>query len=101
MSKCKVGIYFIVCFSILCTVVLASRMVYAEEEHTDDDQIVVVSLGDSYSSGEGIEPFGIKKTLTEKVNDPDWLAHRSERSWQSMLCIPGLDGYLGDYREKP
>lgn len=63
-----------------------------------NDPVIVVSLGDSYSSGEGIEPFyGQSKTLTEKVKDENWLAHRSEKSWSSLLEIPGVEGTLGRY----
>ena len=51
---------------------------------------IVVSLGDSYSSGEGIEPFfGQDKPSAEKVEDEDWLAHRSEKAWSGMLTIDG------------
>lgn len=42
------------------------------------DPMIVVSLGDSYSAGEGIEPFyGQSLPLSQKVCDHDWLAHRS------------------------
>ncbi|MBR4776639.1 MAG: SGNH/GDSL hydrolase family protein [Lachnospiraceae bacterium] len=51
---------------------------------------IVVSLGDSYSSGEGIEPFfGQDKKSAEKVKDEDWLAHRSEKAWSGMLKVDG------------
>ena len=51
---------------------------------------IVVSLGDSYSSGEGIEPFfGQDKDSAEKVEDEDWLAHRSKKAWSSLLKIDG------------
>ncbi len=40
----------------------------------------MVSLGDSYSSGEGIEPFyGQNEPTADKVKNQDWLAHRSEK----------------------
>ena len=40
----------------------------------------MVSLGDSYSSGEGIEPFyGQNESTADKVKNQDWLAHRSEK----------------------
>lgn len=64
-----------------------------------NDPLIIVSLGDSYSSGEGIEPFyGQEKSLTEKVKDQDWLAHRSKRSWPSMLSVPYATGAMSDYR---
>ncbi|MCR5206518.1 MAG: hypothetical protein K6E47_15935 [Lachnospiraceae bacterium] len=51
---------------------------------------IVVSMGDSYSSGEGIEPFfGQDKSSAEKVEDEDWLAHRSEKVWSGMLVVDG------------
>ena len=43
---------------------------------------VMVSMGDSYSSGEGIPPF-----YGERYSD-DWLAHRSQNSWPGMLVLP-------------
>ncbi len=63
------------------------------------DPVIVVSLGDSYSSGEGIEPFfGQEKEWEEKKSDKDWLAHRSMLSWPSQLVIPGIEGKMADYR---
>lgn len=67
----------------------------------DVDPIVVVSLGDSYSSGEGIPDFyGQDLPLEERVWNEDWLAHRSKTSWPSRLYVPGMpEGKtLGAYR---
>lgn len=72
--------------------------VYAENNNSDP--VIVVSLGDSYSSGEGIEPFyGQEKPLDEKVKDVNWLAHRSQKSWPSLLKISGMDkgDVIGNY----
>ena len=67
----------------------------------DDDTMIVVSLGDSYSSGEGIPAFyGQEKKWEEKVYDEDWIAHRSTKSWPGMLEIPGISGTLKDYNIK-
>jgi hypothetical protein len=58
---------------------------------------IIVSLGDSYSSGEGIEPFyGQDDPLSEKVKNEDWLAHRSENAWSGMLTIPGVTGTMAE-----
>ncbi len=66
---------------------------------TTEDPVVIVSLGDSYSSGEGIEPFyGQDKSTEEKVENRDWLAHRSKLAWPALLEIPGIDGKTGDHR---
>ena len=60
---------------------------------------VIVSLGDSYSSGEGIEPFyGQDADFAVKCENQDWLAHRSEKSWPGMLTLPGVDGPMRDHR---
>lgn len=70
----------------------------AEEEV---DPIVVVSLGDSFSSGEGIPPFfGQDLDVLKKVQNEDWLAHRSTVSWPSRLYVPGMpeNTTLADYR---
>ena len=64
-----------------------------------EDPIIVVSLGDSYSSGEGNEPFyGQEKELSDKITDYDWLAHRSKKSWAARLEFSGVSGVSGDYR---
>ena len=60
---------------------------------------VLVALGDSYISGEGIEPYyGQDAPMTEKCKNPDWLAHRSESGWPGMLKLPGVEGVLADHR---
>lgn len=67
----------------------------------NDDTMIVVSLGDSYSSGEGIPAFyGQDKAWEDKIYDEDWLAHRSTKSWPGMLEIPGVSGKLRDYNIK-
>lgn len=65
-----------------------------------DRKRIVVSLGDSYSSGEGIEPFyGQNNDMSIKITDPDWLAHRSEHAWSGQLSIPDV-GLLSDHRDE-
>ncbi len=59
----------------------------------EDGAKVMVSMGDSYSSGEGIEPFfGQEKPVGEKISDQGWLAHRSKNAWSGMLRLPGNSG---------
>lgn len=65
-----------------------------------NDSKIIVSLGDSYSSGEGIPPFGDETTIPKKVKDPDWLAHRSKTSWSSMLTLPAVSGTMADHRNE-
>lgn len=48
--------------------------------------LVLVALGDSYSAGEGIEPF-FGQSNKGKYTDPDWVAHRSEKAWSGQLML--------------
>ena len=87
-------VIFILSIAIMCMV-----FVGVQAQAKEDDSVVVVSLGDSYSSGEGIEPFyGQEKDIFQKWHDEDWLAHRSTKSWPSQLEIPGMEGITGDYK---
>ena len=81
--------------TVIITVSVTHMTVYADPEA--DDPMIVVSMGDSYSSGEGIEPFyGQDNQLYNKTEMDDWLAHRSTKSWPSKLVIPGYEGESGD-----
>ena len=52
---------------------------------------VMVSLGDSYSSGEGVEPY-YYSGREDRFSQPDWLAHRSRLSWPGKLQVPDQAG---------
>ncbi|MBR7000732.1 MAG: hypothetical protein IKI01_09050 [Lachnospiraceae bacterium] len=68
---------------------------------TTDDPVIIVSLGDSYSSGEGIEDFfGQDLPVNEKVQNSDWLAHRSENAWSGMLTSNGFTGTASTHRNE-
>lgn len=56
------------------------------EENTEKDGRVVVSMGDSYSAGEGISPF-YGDRYSDKSIISDWLAHRSKLAWSGMLYL--------------
>ena len=80
------------------TVLSLSPVVRATDS---EDPIIMVSLGDSYSSGEGIEEFyGQEKNILGKVIDNDWLAHRSQNSWPGMLELTGVDGKMACHHLK-
>ena len=71
---------------------LQSPSARATENDEEDTRPIIVSLGDSYSSGEGIEPFyGQSSSMSVKKHDYDWLAHRSELAWGGQLTLPGVD----------
>ncbi len=85
----------------VCTAAIVSLLIctkaYAE---TPEGVQIMVSLGDSYSSGEGIEPFYDQELSTsQKVQSPDWLAHRSKMSWPGMLTLPTLSGTMADNKD--
>ena len=91
-----------VCLS-LCIVLtcMVGLSIPAEAAETAEDPVIIVSLGDSYSSGEGIEPFyGQNKASDEKVQDLDWLAHRSEKAWGGMLKSNGFTGTASTHRDE-
>ena len=54
---------------------------------------VIVSMGDSYSAGEGIEPF-YGSRYSEERDLLDWVAHRSPSSYGSQLILPDV-GAMG------
>lgn len=82
---------------IFVTSVIHGASLRAYAETTRDDPMIVVSMGDSYSSGEGVEPFyGQDSNVVHKTASNDWLAHRSEKSWPSKLVVPGYEGKSGD-----
>lgn len=85
------------------------------------DEIIMVSMGDSYSAGEGIEdfygfdwvwsqletqnrygfPYDFNKDPSKKYLYHDWLAHRSEKSWSGQLELKGLDNAMKEYKTNP
>ena len=67
-----------------------------------DNSPIIVSLGDSYSSGEGIEPFygQFDEDIAQKINNPDWIAHRSQKAWPGMLKLPSIKGRMSDHRDQ-
>lgn len=91
----------IIILSLSVSVLLQSQSisVYAEEESKKHQ--IMVSLGDSYSSGEGIEPFyGQYDDNSKKVKNPDWLAHRSRNAWPGMLTLPRNEGTMEDNKDE-
>lgn len=86
----------LICTTAIALSILPMSAAASETEYANDSKIIV-SLGDSYASGEGNPPFGDKKTIEEKVKDEDWLAHRSQNSWSSMLTLPSVSGTMADH----
>ncbi len=89
------GILFWAGAAVLCALLIfLSTGISAQAALTPPDEAyIVVSLGDSYASGEGVEPFYDQNLpISEKVKSADWIAHRSHNSWAGQLKIPALYG---------
>lgn len=77
--------------ALLAAIMLTTSVVPAfAADSIGSDPLIVVSLGDSYSSGEGIEDF-YNQNDSNKYSNENWLAHRSEKSWGGLLRIKGSD----------
>ena len=64
----------------------------------DPSKPVVVSMGDSYSSGEGCPPFYGSRLAKKGTGElRDWTAHRSKASWPGKLDLG--DGPLADQKD--
>ena len=86
-----------ICAAALCALLLL--LCFAACAENAGKARVLVALGDSYTSGEGIEPYyGQDAPMAEKCRNPDWLAHRSEKAWPGRLRLPGVEGILADHR---
>ena len=71
---------FIIIAGVIFIPSVLANAIDIEIEYNAGDRIIV-SLGDSYSSGEGIDPFfGSDLPLAERVNNIDWLCHRSQNA---------------------
>ena len=99
MKYGRITIYFLLS-AVLLSGGLSPQYTAAAEEEARESRIIV-SLGDSYSSGEGIEPFFCqeKDDLTKEY-EQDWLAHRSQRAWSGMLRLPAVSGTMADHWKK-
>lgn len=87
-------------FAVVCLLVLAictSSVSLTSFAARQDGSQIMVSLGDSYSSGEGIEPY-YGKNDELKIHNPDWLAHRSEKAWAGMLKLPSVSGTMAEHK---
>ena len=91
------GVLIIICSIGELEVEVEGKSKKKTKTNNDDDKIIVVSLGDSYSSGEGNIPYGSGMSKEELVNNQDvfrdWAAHRSPICWAGQLKFnaPGYD----------
>ena len=68
-------------------------------EKLSDDPYIIVSMGDSFASGEGVEPFYDQELpVHQKIKSADWITHRSKNSWSGKLRVPYLDRPLSAHK---
>ncbi len=80
-------------------VLMSALLLQPTSAAAQENARIIVSLGDSYSSGEGIEEFYDQNLpIEEKVKSRDWLAQRSTRSWPGMLTLSDVDGNMASHR---
>lgn len=85
----------VLAFTFFCTPIVTPVVSAAPTTTGDGGSGVVVSLGDSFSSGEGIPEFyGQNLPVEQKVEEDDWLAHRSTKSWPGQLKVPDANGNI-------
>lgn len=90
------NISFAICIMFLISFIPMTT-ICAEVDKTSDR--IIVSMGDSYSSGEGIDDFyDHNLPFSERVKSEDWLAHRSQNSWGGQLRLPNVDGTMAENR---
>ena len=90
MTMKRTGAFRLVLLALLCVDCLCLSLLLGERsaEALNGATPLIVALGDSYSSGEGTEPF-FGQNGSNKYEDPDWLAHRSEKAWSGKLKVEG------------
>ena len=84
MTRCSHSHIRLVSRTVIAAIVLS--LAIPAQALADPNDRIVVSLGDSYSSGEGCPPF-YGQDSSDKYNEEDWLAHRSENSWEGQLVL--------------
>ena len=103
LTRKLLSICLSLCIFFTCMVGIIAPSASAEETpaSTTDDPVIIVSLGDSYSSGEGIEEFfGQDLPVEDKVQNLDWLAHRSTKAWSGMLTSNGFTETASTHRNE-
>lgn len=89
-------ICLLICFLLLFESIDVQAVNYSLKLATEETQLsssmpTVVSLGDSYSSGEGIQPYyDQNENNIYKYTSEDWIAHRSTLAWPGLLEINGI-----------
>ena len=93
----------LIAISLLLPFIPQSVMAKTAEEQAKEDRAnrpgrILVGLGDSYASGEGLGDYGDSTDLGDKVQDENWIAHRSNHSWAGMLTLPDCTGTMQENR---
>lgn len=80
----------IICTFVSILIILTNILVVVPvSAASSSDMPVVVSLGDSFSSGESIEPY-YGQDSADKYYCEDWIAHRSTQAWAGLIEYKGV-----------
>jgi len=91
----------LLCLALVLTSVWITPFLTEAAETDTQGSKIIVSLGDSFSAGEGIEEFyGQNDDLSVKIKNQDWLAHRSQKSWPGRLTLPSVSGPMSQHRNE-
>ena len=109
MKRTKIRLRRALCAFMLALCLLIPHTSAAAEDASEPYQPsrIIVSLGDSFSSGEGNEPFYgqkiegtvIDRSLEQRLESEDWLGHRSTRSWPGRLTLPAVSGPMSQNKD--
>lgn len=73
--------------------IFGEKIEFENKEEEQPTKIIpcVISMGDSFSAGEGLAPYYGSEIPQNNRVDEDWVSHRSQKSWPGQLSIPDLD----------
>lgn len=90
----------VLCVSLIGSMIWPQVSFASDDKEYPDEIRIIVSMGDSYSAGEGLPPYyGQEDDRKESMKSEDWLAHRSFGCWPGKLMIPGINGAVGMYKD--
>ncbi len=108
-TRTKIRLRRALCAFMLALCLLIPHTSAAAEDASEPYQPsrIIVSLGDSFSSGEGNEPFygqkiegtNVDRSLEQRLESEDWLGHRSTRSWPGRLTLPAVSGPMSQNKD--
>ncbi|MBO5609975.1 MAG: SGNH/GDSL hydrolase family protein [Eubacterium sp.] len=83
-KKISLALVFCIILSLLST----DSLSFVNAEGYSDSDRIIVSLGDSYSSGEGLgDYYDDGESISGTGHNVEWLSHRSKNAWSGKLTL--------------